>query len=55
MPVLSPIPEQYPDPDCHNCGGDGVAQSFRHLVLGDDFSNTACPLCWSDEQEGQTE
>ena len=51
MAVLNPISEEYPDPDCPYCGGDGVPQSLAHAILGDEFSNTACPQCYKDEDE----
>lgn len=46
MTTLDPIPEEYPDPDCPSCGGEGVPQSLAHRFLAEDYSNTACPKCW---------
>jgi len=49
MTVLAPIPDEFPNPDCEKCGGEGVPQSFAHRILADDYSNKACPECWQDE------
>jgi len=49
--ILDPIPDEPPNPDCQKCGGDGIPQSPAHRILADEFSNMACPECWSEEQE----
>ena len=50
MTVLLPIPNEPPDPDCPNCGGEGVPQSYAHRILADEWSNMACTLCWQNEE-----
>lgn len=50
---LSPIPDEFPDPDCPKCGGDGIPQSRLHAIIGDEASNMACPYCWPDEAQEQ--
>ena len=44
--ILNPIPDEYPNPDCPKCQGDGVPQSIAHSFLADDYSNIACDECW---------
>ena len=50
MTVLSPIPDEAPNPDCPYCGGEGIPQSPAHRILAEDFSNKACPHCWENEE-----
>lgn len=51
MTVLDVIPDECPDPDCVNCGGEGVPQSLAHRILANERSNKACPKCWEGERE----
>ena len=46
MVVLNPIPDNYPNPDCAFCGGEGKPQSKSHRVLADEWSNGPCSQCW---------
>ena len=48
MSVLNPIPDEYPNPDCQHCHGEGVPQSNRHRILADEWSNKACLRCWHE-------
>ncbi len=49
MAVFNPIPDEYPDPDCAYCGGDGIPQSKAHQILAEEWSNKACPRCYEQE------
>lgn len=51
MTVLSPIPDEMPNPDCSHCHGYGVPQSHAHQILADEYSDKACPHCWEDEED----
>ena len=51
MTVLDVTPDECPDPDCVNCGGEGIPQTPAHRILADERSNKACPKCWAGERE----
>lgn len=52
-PVLSPIPENYPNPDCPHCLGVGVPPSRLHALLGDDDANEACAYCHEEDDDDE--
>ncbi len=51
MTVLDVTPDECPDPDCVNWGGEGIPQTPAHRILADERSNKACPKCWAGERE----
>jgi hypothetical protein len=55
MLILSPVPVLDPDPDCPHCFGEGVPQTPAHRFLADDWSNSACPHCWQNEETDDAE
>lgn len=48
--ILCPLPDNPPNPDCPNCGGDGVPPTNAHRILAAEWSYQACPECWDDDE-----